>query len=258
MDAESSVKMLENIAVGLEVLIERKRTGKILEGKIIEILDEDAYNENGMEVKIEGNYSGNVKKFLGSSNVISPQELHQKIQKHELKDFEMKSSFKYDVNISEHTGTPTSNDALKRKIVEEAASFMNTSGGILCIGVDNEKNVLGLENDYLLQSDYYLGKDPSLLQDQLRLEIKQALKDYLDDEIIFGLYEIEIISIDGKDVCCIILKKSSEPIFVKMHVNVRIDGKDKKETLWKCWIRVDNGIMNIKFDSFLKYWNNRE
>ena len=33
----------------------------------------------------------------------------------------MKSSFKYDVNISNHTGTPTANEVLKRRIVEEAA-----------------------------------------------------------------------------------------------------------------------------------------
>ena len=135
---------------------------------------------------------------------------------------------------------------------------MNTDGGILCIGVDNEKIILGLENDYKLQSGYYPEQDKSLLQDQLRLEIKQALKDYLDDEIIFGLYHIDIISIDGKDVCCIILKKSPEPIFVKMKINTRIDGKDRNEKIWKCWIRVDNGIMNIQFDSFLKYWENRK
>jgi len=257
MDAESSSKMLENITVGLEVMIERKRTGKILEGSIIEILDVEPYNENGIEVKIEGNYSGNVKKILRDDNRISVQELREKIQNHEMKHFEMKSSFKYDVNISNHTGTPTANEALRRKIVEEAASFMNTDGGIICIGVDNEKNILGLENDYKLQSDYNPAKDPSLLQDQLRLEIKEALKNYLDDEIIFGLYEIEIISIDGKEVCCIILKKSPEPIFVKTKINFRIDGKDKNDRLWKCWIRVDNGIMNIQFDSFLKYWKDR-
>ena len=258
MDAESSAKMLENISVGLQVMIERKRTGKILEGVIIEILDDGSYNEVGIEVKIDGNYLGNVKKILSNDNCISVQELREKIQNHEMKDFEMKSSFKYDVNISNHTKIPTANESLKRKIVEEVASFMNTNGGILCIGVDNEKNILGLENDYKLQSGYTPEKDKSLLQDQLRLEIKQGLKDYLDDEIIFGLYDIEIIAIDGKDVCCIILKKSPDPIFVKMKINTRIDEKDKKETLWKCWIRVDNGIANIQFDSFLKYWKYRE
>ena len=36
MEAESAAKMLENISEGIEVKIERRRTGKIFEGKIIE------------------------------------------------------------------------------------------------------------------------------------------------------------------------------------------------------------------------------
>ena len=258
MEAESAAKMLDNISKGIEVKIERKRTGKIFEGKIIEILDDEPFNEEGIAVKIEGNFSGNVKEILKNDEIISVQELRQKIENHEAKDFEMKSSFKYDVNISNHTGTPTANEVLKRKIVEEAASFMNTDGGIICIGVDNEKNILGLENDYKLQSDYSPERDNSLLQDKLRLEIQQALKDYLDNEIIFTLFEIEIISIDEKDVCCIKIKKSSEPIFVKMKINFRLDGRDKSDKIWKCWVRSDNGIREIQFDSFLKYWTSRQ
>jgi len=258
MEAESAAKMLDNISEGIEVKIERKRTGKIFEGKIIEILDDEPFNEEGIAVKIEGNFSGNVKEILKNDEIISVQELRQKIENHEAKDFEMKSSFKYDVNISNHTGTPTANEVLKRRIVEEVASFMNTDGGIICIGVDNEKNILGLENDYKLQSDYSPERDNSLLQDKLRLEIQQALKDYLDNEIIFTLFEIEIISINEKDVCCIKIKKSSEPIFVKMKISFRLDGRDRSDKIWKCWVRSDNGIREIQFDSFLKYWVSRE
>ena len=258
METESAAKMLDNISEGIGVKIERKRTGKIYEGRIVEILDDEPYNEEGIAVKIEGNFSGNVKEILKEDEIISVQELREKIENHEAKDFEMKSSFKYDVNISNHTGTPTPNEVLKRKIVEEAASFMNTDGGIICIGVDNEKNILGLENDYKLQSDYSPERDKSLLQDKFRLEIQQTLKDYLDNEIIFTLFEIEIISIDEKDVCCIKIKKSSEPIFVKMKINFRLDGRDKSDKIWKCWVRSDNGIREIQFDSFLKYWASRE
>ncbi len=258
METESAAKMFDNISEGIGVKIERKRTGKIYEGRIVEILDDEPYNEEGIAVKIEGNFSGNVKEILKEDEIISVQELREKIENHEAKDFEMKSSFKYDVNISNHTGTPTPNEVLKRKIVEEAASFMNTDGGIICIGVDNEKNILGLENDYKLQSDYSPERDKSLLQDKFRLEIQQTLKDYLDNEIIFTLFEIEIISIDEKDVCCIKIKKSSEPIFVKMKINFRLDGRDKSDKIWKCWVRSDNGIREIQFDSFLKYWASRE
>lgn len=255
MDAESSVKLLENVTVGLRAKIERKRTGKILEGSIIEILDEQPFNKDGIEVKISGNYSGNVKQILKKSDLVSASEILEKIQKHEKKDFELKSSFKYDIKESNRLKRHTSNEALRRKIAEETASFMNTDGGIICIGVSNKRDILGLENDYRLQKDFEQNQnDPALLQDQLRLEIKQTLKNYLDDEAILGLYEIEFVSLDDKDVCCIIIKKSPEPVFVKMAVTVKVDKKEKKETLWKCWIRVDNGIESIKFDAFMKYW----
>ena len=87
----------------------------------------------------------NVKKIIQNKNTLSAQELIQKIQNHEQKDFELKSSFKYDVVISNHTGVPTRNNILRKKVVEEIAAFMNTNGGIICLGVDDKKNILGLE-----------------------------------------------------------------------------------------------------------------
>ena len=86
--------------------------------------------------------------------MISEQELRKKIEKHETDTFEMKASFKYDLDLSNRLGIPTENEVIKRKIVEEAAGFMNTDGGMICIGVDNNKKTVGLEHDYKLQSDY--------------------------------------------------------------------------------------------------------
>lgn len=257
MDADGPCKLSENIHIGMKVKIQRKRTKKILEGIITEILDDNQYNLNGLEVEIDDCFEGNVKNIMEDKPIISSSELCKKIDKHESKFFEIKSSFKYDVNISNHIGVPTANEALRRKIVEEVASFMNTCGGIVCIGVDDDKNILGLENDYKLQSGYTPDKDKSLLQGNLKLEIIQALIDYLDTEMIFTLYDVEIITIDGKDVCCIIVKKSNDPIFVKMKISAKIDGKDKTVVLWKCWMRIDNSIRCIDFDSFLKLWMTR-
>lgn len=259
MDADSASKLSENIRIGMTVKIQRKRTDKILEGIVTSILDDEVFNENGIEVEIDDCYQGNIKNIINDNdNRISPHEILKKIAKHESKYFEMKSSFKYDLNLSQRFGKPIGNEVLKRKIIEEAASFMNTEGGIICIGVDNEKNIIGLEHEYELQSDYDPNRDPTLMQDKLRLEIKQVLVNYLDDETVWGLFDIEIIPINGKHVCCIILKKSPEPIFVKLkNIPCRIDNKDTKVTIWKCWIRADNGIQSIEFDSFLKLWINR-
>ena len=79
MDAEPLAKMLEFIKKGNQVRIERKRTRKVLEGTIIEIIDKIPYNENGIEVRITGNYIGNVKKILTKENKMTLEELLKKI-----------------------------------------------------------------------------------------------------------------------------------------------------------------------------------
>jgi predicted HTH transcriptional regulator len=258
MDAETSAQRLGNISIGMSVMIQIKRLEKIMNGTITDILDKESFNLKGIEVEIDNYYFGHVKKIIQNGELISEMELREKIQKHETSTFEMKSSFKYDLELSQRLGKPTENELIKRKIVEEAAGFMNTKGGMICIGVDNNKNILGLENDYKLQKDYSIQKDRSLLEDKLRLEIKDTFHAYFDDDIIVNLFEIGIISLDGKEVCCIKIEKSPEPIFVKIPGTFH-DAKLKKDLpktkIWKCWIRSDNGLASIDFDDFMKIWN---
>jgi len=261
MYPDSSAQLLENIEIGMRVKIKRKRTENIMEGIVTEIIDNGAYNQNGIEVEIDGYYSGYVQTILTTDDVISEEILREKIKKHETATFEMKASFKYDLNLSTRLGVPTENELIKRKIVEEAAGFMNTDGGMICIGVDNDKKTVGLEHDYKLQSDYHPDADRSLLADKLRLEIKSTFEAYFDDPIIVDLFKISIIPLDGKEVCCIKVKKSLKPIFVKVHGSFH-DTKLKKDVsggaiIWNCWIRSDNGLANVPFDAFLTIWNNR-
>ena len=259
MESESNARYLKNIFIGMEVIIEIPKIHQTLSGKVLDFVDDQVtHNANGIEVIIDGNYSGNVKKIIKNDELISENELRLKIKNHEKKNFELKSSFKYDIDVSNHTGNPTSAEYLKRKIIEECASFMNSDGGIICMGVDDEKNILGLQNDYELQTDYDPKKDPSQFQDNLKNEIKQGLINYLDEPVVLDLYETEIITLDGKDVCCIFVDKSPIPIFVKMKINYRLDNRDKRDTIWKCWIRVDNGILAIPFDKFMTLWKNRD
>jgi len=139
---------------------------------------------------------------------------------------------------------------------------MNTNGGMICIGVDNEKNIIGLEHEFKLQSDYDPEKDRSLLIDTLKGEIEQTFNDYLDDDAIWDLVRIVFVNYKEKEICCIKIDKSPDPMFVKIHGSFR-DTKLKKdkqggETIWKCWIRTDTGLRSVDFDSFLKIWINRQ
>ena len=236
-----------------------RRSGKEKDGLVTQILDENNYNEKGIEVEIDDYCIVNVTDaFEDSLEKTSVKKIRDLIEKHETETFEMKASFKYDLELSQRLGKPVESPVLKRKIVEEAVSFMNCDGGTICIGVDNNKNIVGLENDYKLLSNYEEGVDEDLLADKLSSEIKQTISDYIKDDLVFTLFKTETIPIDGKKICLVNVKKSSKPMFVKMKVQCRIDNKDTKEDIWKCWIRSDKGIREINFESFLDFWMDRD
>ena len=265
MEAESPAKDLKKIQIGMKVLIQKKRLETTREGIVTWINDTEQFNENGIEVDIDDYFPGNVKKIIKSDEeIISKEELIEKIQKHENSTFEMKAGFKYDLDVSERLGKPTASEKIKRKIIEEAAGFLNTDGGMLCLGVDNEKNIIGLEHEFKLQSDYSPEKDRSLCIDKLRGEIVQAFKDYFDDNVILdpSICRIVFVDFEEKVVCCIKLEKAPHPVFVKIHGSFK-DDKLKKdvqggETVWKCWIRLDGGLLNPDFDEFMKMWKKCE
>jgi hypothetical protein len=244
----------EYVKKDVEVIIERLRTKKEYSGKVIEIIDKESVNADGILVKIKGNFVGHVKKIIDHENKLTDEELLEKISRHEQLKFEMKSSFKYDLNISKATGKPTENEALKRVIAEETASFLNNNGGILCIGVDNKSKILGLENDFKLQTDY-LKKNKNELIDDLRLEIKTSLGNYLKNNAIIEYVFIEPYEIDGKIILCLFISKSKEPFFVHQNISGRIDGKDKKITHETCHYRYDNGMQSVSFSDFMKIWH---
>ena len=63
-------KLSENIHIGMKVKIQRKRTKKILEGVVTEILDDKLFNENGIDVEIDNCYQENVNK-LGNMTLLN-------------------------------------------------------------------------------------------------------------------------------------------------------------------------------------------
>lgn len=266
IEAESDAKLLKKIEIGLKVKIQ-KSLGSTATGTVTQIFNQhEKHNDDGIEVEIDDYYEGNVKQILTThdDDVISIAELLEKIDKHESKTFEMKAAFKYNLELSERLGKPMASEAQKRKIVEEVAGFMNTDGGIVAIGVDNNGKIIGLKHEYELQSDYSPSKDPRLLRDDLQLEIVQALEDYLDDNKIFAGDRVRVFikTHEEKDICCIKVEKSEFPVFVKIHGAFR-DSKLKKdkpggETVWKCWIRRDNSIKCLDFDEFMATWSSLE
>jgi predicted HTH transcriptional regulator len=67
----------------------------------------------------------------------------ERIKERESSKVELKASFRYDMNNKK-----SNSKVLEKVIAKTIAAFMNAEGGTLFIGVDDESNPVGLQNDY--------------------------------------------------------------------------------------------------------------
>lgn len=93
---------------------------------------------------------------------------------------------------------------IKHIIARTLCSFMNTNGGFLLVGVEDDGTIQGLEKDYSL----FTGKN---VKDEIRKEVDSVITWFIGKEHS-SLIETEIVSIQGKDLLVIYSDKSPSPI----------------------------------------------
>lgn len=90
-------------------------------------------------------------------------------------------------------------------VARTISCFMNSDGGVILIGVGNDKKILGLEND-LAQLD---GST-----DNFELHLTNLINKYLG-KIKGPLVHVKFHTIEGKQVAALIVKKSPRPVYIK-------------------------------------------
>ena len=113
---------------------------------------------------------------------------------------EFKSTFKWDIKESKP------NRALEEVILKTLAGFMNGEGGSLIIGVTDDGEILGLENDYRILKK----KD----RDGFEQAVMTAVARNLGTDACQYL-QLVFHNISGKDICRILTAKSHRPIYIK-------------------------------------------
>ncbi len=114
---------------------------------------------------------------------------------------EFKSSLRYDLK------TKQVNEKLEYVVSKTIDGFMNSEGGKLFIGVDDEGNILGIEDDYST-----LGKKQN--RDGFLLKLTEVVQKHLGTA--YNQYlSIKIEQIDGADVCLVDVLQSDLPVFLK-------------------------------------------
>lgn len=142
------------------------------------------------------------------SSLASKMDWQVIIDKGENDLIEFKSSLRWDYHQEKV------NKALELVVVKTISAFLNTEGGMLFIGVNDDGNALGLDNDYQCLSKK--NRDGFLLT--LTNLINQNL-----GKSTHKFVTINIISINDKDVCIVSAEKSDKPVFF---------GKNEKEEFY--------------------------
>ncbi|WP_445955184.1 AlbA family DNA-binding domain-containing protein [Yeosuana sp.] len=125
-------------------------------------------------------------------------ELLDKGENHEV---EFKSTLRWDLRQGKV------NKALEMVVAKTIAGFMNTEGGHLIIGVDNEGRILGLEQDY----------------GTLKKPGKDGFEQYIMQLVSFNLgthfcplAKVTFYQFKEKDICYVRVYKSQKPVYLNL------------------------------------------
>ena len=163
--------------------------------------------------------------------------IEQRIANREDTNVERKSSFKFDMNRFKFTSERRGSKEVEKEISKTIAAFMNADGGELFVGVDDKGNILGLADDYSL-----MDKGNS---DAFQLELSHSIGKYLQDNIIYELVDTRFETIQGKEICSVLVSPSPRPIFLH---------DDQKQ---ECYVRVGNMSRPNTPEEFMDYCQRR-
>jgi uncharacterized repeat protein (TIGR03833 family) len=237
-------KNLDNVKIGSTVKIKVKTKQdnyETKEGCVKEILTRSKFHPHGIKVILNDGTIGRVEEVKEGkvaadhkSQIEPTPTITQVIAGGENQTVEFKSTLSYDLKRFQKTGTKAISKEMEKSIAKTVAAFMNSNGGYLYIGIDDDGRILGLDEDYS-----FLDK-PNF--DRFKLKLKRCIESYLKKKIIFEYINIELLEVEGKEICKIGIKSSPDPVF--------LHDANKQE----CYVRVDNESAQYSTDEFFEYW----
>ncbi|MEA5593245.1 RNA-binding domain-containing protein [Rivularia sp. UHCC 0363] len=187
------------------------------------VIDADE-NKEVLEKQIE---ERKLRRFLTTFRKIGDfRSIEELIKLSESPILEYKSTLQWDVNKNHK------NESLRLSVLKTIAAFLNSDGGTLIIGVEDNGNIFGLE------------KDLSLLSKNNIDQFEQTIVNLICDRIgasFTQLVKIRFENIEGKDICAVDVKKSAKRAFMK--------GKEKLEF----YIRAGNTSKSIEVPDIYNY-----
>lgn len=153
------------------------------------------------------------------------------IERGECETIEFKSSLRWDRRQNKI------NKEVESAVLKSIAAFMNTSGGFLVIGVCDDGNILGLENDYnTLKKRDKDGFEQFIIQSVSLTMGADRCKDL----------SISFFSRQDKEICLVKIDQAKIPVFVKNQSNVSF------------FVRAGNTTRELNVEEVLNYNKERK
>lgn len=97
------------------------------------------------------------------------------------------------------------NKNLRHSVLKTIAAFLNSDGGTLVIGVEDDGNICGLKNDLKVLHNSI---------DHFEQTLTSLIIDYIG-AIYSGYVKIRFEEVEGKKICVVDIEKAQEPAFLK-------------------------------------------
>lgn len=118
------------------------------------------------------------------------------IRKGETRFVEFKTSLRWNIR------TEQPDPKIEKSSLKTIAAFMNSEGGTLYVGVQDNGNILGIQEDHFPSDDKFLLHFTNLFSEKIG---KEFIK-YIDPQIV---------EVEGRNIFKVACKRSDEPVFYK-------------------------------------------
>ena len=134
------------------------------------------------------------------------------------------------------------NKKLEEVVLKTIAAFSNRSGGTLIMGVDDEMNIIGLDNDYKTLKNG--------TKDEFELQIRNLVNNAYGVQFATNNLNIEFPEVEDVEICTVEIKPGLEPIYSE--VTDKNGNRSKK-----FYVRSGNSSQEVPLDEIAQYINER-
>lgn len=163
---------------------------------------------NGKNVKIStinsaAYYASILRRYIKGNRTYSPkskEEIYKLISRAEERGVEFKSSLRWDIKLNKV------NKEIEKTIMKVVCGFMNAEAGILLVGIGDNGEIIGLENDYKTLRKY--GKD------YFEVHFYHLVSQMIGKEYMH-LIDVAFYSLEERDICSVQVFPSEDPVYLR-------------------------------------------